>query len=80
MSRLLDVPFLAEESYVQFLADCREDLDSVHFSLLPTQRLDSRIQLERGNVVDRLTDLLAGLPGVKNMSCSTAVSMDLLCL
>ncbi len=65
MSGLLDVPFLPEEPYAEFLADCGEDLDSVHFSLLATRRLDNRIQLQGSDLLDPLADLLAGLPGVK---------------
>jgi collagenase-like PrtC family protease len=46
MKPFLNVPFLPEERYVDFLCQCRDDLDSVHFSLLHSRSLDSRIQLE----------------------------------
>lgn len=46
MKPYLNVPFLPEERYVDFLLQCAEDLDSVHFSLLHRRGLDSRIQIE----------------------------------
>ncbi|WP_051309358.1 hypothetical protein [Desulfogranum japonicum] len=45
MKPQFDVPFLVEKSYVDYLVDCEEELDSVHFSLMKSQKLDSRIQL-----------------------------------
>lgn len=47
MKPYLNVPFLPEDSYIEFLSQCIADLDSVHFSLLHNQRgLDSRIRIE----------------------------------
>ncbi len=46
MKPFLNVPFLPEERYVDFLLECVNDLDSIHFSLLHSRALDSRIQIE----------------------------------
>ena len=47
MKPYLNVPFLPEDSYIDFLSQCITDLDSVHFSLLTNQTgLDSRIRIE----------------------------------
>jgi collagenase-like PrtC family protease len=45
MKPFLNVPFLPEERYVDFLTDCAADLDSVHFNLQHSQVLDSRIRI-----------------------------------
>jgi len=63
MIPLFDVPFLPEETYVEFLNDCSEELDSVQFSLLNDRRLDNRIQLESLDLHDRNIELLARLSG-----------------
>lgn len=56
MKPYLNIPFLPEDRYVEFLTGCIEDLDSIHFSLLHNQRnLDSRIQVEPG--IARQTNL-----------------------
>ena len=46
MKPFLNVPFLPDERYIDFLIECAEDLDSVHFSLMHSQALDSRVQME----------------------------------
>jgi len=46
MKPYLNVPFLPEERYVDYLIQCSGELDSVHFSLLHSRGLDSRIQIE----------------------------------
>ncbi|WP_035246512.1 hypothetical protein [Desulfogranum mediterraneum] len=58
MKSLFDVPFLPEASYVDFLRDNVDELDSVHFSLLPGARLDSRIlQAEQAERSENLAQL-----------------------
>ncbi len=64
MTPFLDVPFLAEEGYVEFLRTCREEIACVHFSLFAGRRLDNRIQLDTLDVHEKPLDLLAGLDGV----------------
>ncbi len=59
----LDVPFLPEETYVEFLNNCSGELDCVQFSLLGGRRLDSRIQLESLDFHDASIELLAELSG-----------------
>ena len=63
MTPFLDVPFLPEDGYVEFLNNCSEELDCVQFSLLGGHRLDSRIQLETFDLHDRLIELLGLLSG-----------------
>ncbi|WP_051553582.1 hypothetical protein [Desulfobulbus elongatus] len=46
MKPFLNVPFLPEGRYIDFLGHCVADLDSVHFSLLHSRALDSRIRIE----------------------------------
>ena len=64
MTPYLDVPFLPEDGYVEFLHDCEQEIDSVQFSLHNGSRLDSRILfLESPGRQDRLIELLGRLPG-----------------
>lgn len=63
MKPFLNVPFLAEERYVDFLVGCCEDLDSVHFSLMHSQALDNRIQIETPAAHATLIDRLRRLAG-----------------
>jgi len=65
MKPFLNVPFLPEERYVDFLCQCADDLDSVHFSLLHSRALDSRIQLEPLPAQETIIAGLERLPGVK---------------
>jgi collagenase-like PrtC family protease len=58
MKPYLNVPFLPEERYVDFLTECAADLDSVHFSLLHNQALDSRIRI---HPPDNLEKVICGL-------------------
>ncbi|WP_310600102.1 hypothetical protein [Desulfobulbus sp.] len=46
MKPFLNVPFLPEDKYVDFLCQCAADLDSTYFSLLHSQILDCRTQIE----------------------------------
>lgn len=62
MTPTLDVPFLPEELYVEFLNDCSGELDCVQFSLLGGRRLDNRIQLESLDLHDTSIELLGELP------------------
>jgi len=43
MTPFLDVPFLPEETYVEFINGNSDCIDSVHFSLMGAKRLDNRI-------------------------------------
>jgi hypothetical protein len=61
---LLDVPFLPDPGYVDFLAGNTESLLAVHFSLHAPEALDARLQLETTDA-DRLASLLTRLPGPK---------------
>ena len=63
MTPVLDVPFLPEDGYVEFLNARNDKLDSVHFSLLGGHWLDSRVQLETPDLHDRLIELLGRLSG-----------------
>ncbi|PIE58044.1 MAG: hypothetical protein CSA33_05150 [Desulfobulbus propionicus] len=57
MKPQLDVPFLVEQSYVDFLVSCEDELDSVHFSLLKDQPLDSRVLLHLENTAEIIGQL-----------------------
>lgn len=65
MKPYLDVPFLPDEWFVDYLAGCSDDLDSVHFSLLLERTLDSRIILEPTDTRDKTIAGLRRLPSVK---------------
>ena len=65
MKPFLNVPFLPEDRYVDFLVQCAADLDSVHFSLLHSRALDSRIRIEPPVAQERILSGLARLPGSK---------------
>jgi len=63
MKPFLNVPFLPEERYVDFLLECADDLDSVHFSLLHNRALDSRIQLDPSGSQEQIIKGLERLRG-----------------
>ncbi len=63
MKPALDVPFLPEEQYVEFLKNCGPEIDCVQFSLMAGRRLDNRIQLETQDIHDRPIELLERLEG-----------------
>ncbi len=63
MKPFLNVPFLPEERYVEFLVQCAADLDSVHFSLLNSRALDSRVQIESPGTQKHITRGLERLQG-----------------
>ncbi|MGE4559410.1 MAG: hypothetical protein AB7E77_04385 [Desulfobulbus sp.] len=65
MKPFLNVPFLPEERYVDFLCQCAEDLESVHFSLLHSRSLDSRIRLEPLPAQESVIAGLERLQGVR---------------
>lgn len=65
MKPFLNVPFLPEERYVDFLIQCADDLDSVHYSLLHSRALDSRIQIEPPPAQEEIVAGLAALRGPK---------------
>lgn len=65
MKPFLNVPFLPEDRYVDFLVQCVDDLDSVHFSLLHSRSLDSRIQLEPPVTQEKIIAGLGRLQGPK---------------
>ena len=63
MKPFLNVPYLPEERYIAYLLECIQDLDSVHFGLLHSYTLDSRIQIEPAIAQDRIVQGLARLKG-----------------
>ncbi len=63
MKPFLNVPFLPEERYVDFLIECADDLDSVHFSLLQSRALDSRIQIDPTGAQEEIIRGLGRLQG-----------------
>ena len=66
MTPFLDVPFLPEEAYVEFLNSSSGSVDSVYFSLPGSQRLDNRSHAYPGETLAGLTKLLSQLaPGHK---------------
>ncbi len=65
MKSLFDVPFLPDPSYVELLAEHADELDCVHFSLLPDLHLDSRILLEDLQNSENYLEQLGRLQGVK---------------
>lgn len=65
MKPYLNVPFLPEERYVDFLIQCAGELDSIHFSLLHSRGLDSRIQIEPPGAQENILKGLLRLQGPK---------------
>ncbi len=65
MKPYLNVPFLPEDRYVDFLMQCTADLDSVHFSLLHSRALDSRIRIEPPTAQEKIISGLERLRGPK---------------
>jgi len=65
MTPFLDVPFLPEERYLDFLQTCRNDLACVHFSLFTGRQLDNRIRLDSPDMQEKSLDLLARLEGIR---------------
>ena len=65
MKPFLNVPFLPEDSYIDFLGQCSADLDSVHFSLPYRRTLDSRIRTEPAATPEAIIAGLERLPGPK---------------
>ncbi|CAK8719578.1 MAG: Collagenase-like protease, PrtC family [Candidatus Electronema aureum] len=58
MTPFLDVPFLPEEAYIEFLNSNSGHIDSVHFSLPGVQRMDNRAHSKSVETVDVLAGLL----------------------
>jgi collagenase-like PrtC family protease len=65
MKPFLNVPFLPDDRYIDFLLQCTADLDSVHFSLLHSRALDSRIRIETPIAQGRIISSLERLQGPK---------------
>ena len=65
MKPFLNVPFLPEDRYIDFLLQCTADLDSVHFSLLHSRALDSRIRIETPIAQGKIISGLERLQGPK---------------
>jgi collagenase-like PrtC family protease len=61
MTPFLDVPFLPEEAYVEFLNRCGGSVDSVYFSLPNEQRLDNRSHACTGETLAHQIKLLKRL-------------------
>lgn len=58
MTPFLDVPFLPEEAYIEFLNNNSAHIDSVHFSLMGDKRMDNRIDPESFDDPERLIRML----------------------
>jgi len=58
MTPFLDVPFLPEEAYIEFLNSSSGHIDSVHFSLPGAQRMDNRAHSQSVETVEALAGLL----------------------
>lgn len=58
MTPFLDVPFLPEETYIEFLNSSSSHIDSVHFSLPGSQRMDNRAHSQSVESVETLAGLL----------------------
>ncbi|WP_417911841.1 hypothetical protein [Candidatus Electronema sp. TJ] len=61
MTRFLDVPFLPEPDYVEFLNSRASHIDSVHFSLPGVRRMDSQAHSQAVASLDALAELLGQL-------------------
>jgi len=61
MNPILNVPFLPEPSYIDFLTSVEDHLDSLQFCFPGPCRLDSRIRLESLDMDEQLTTGLARL-------------------
>ncbi|WP_420209036.1 hypothetical protein [Candidatus Electronema sp. JC] len=58
MTPFLDVPFLPEEAYIEFLNSSSSHIDSVHFSLPGARRMDNRAHSQTVETVEALAGLL----------------------
>ncbi len=65
MRPFLDVPFLPEETYIEFLNSNSAHIDTVHFSLTGQKRLDNSVAPQSINNLDAVIRLLTQL-SVKN--------------
>ncbi len=63
MTPVFDVPFLPEAQYVEFLAECADELDSVHFALALSRSLDHRVRFGDAGIDSNLVSLLGRLRG-----------------
>ncbi len=63
MTPFLDVPFLADHDYVDFLNDNNKAVDCVQISLPGEARLDNRVLVSRGDDPDSLLNTLTRLNG-----------------
>ncbi|XOF35332.1 MAG: hypothetical protein ACL93V_08630 [Candidatus Electrothrix sp. YB6] len=61
MTPFLDVPFLPEETYVEFLNSNSAYIDTVHFSLMGVKRLDNQTDPQAIDNLDTIIRLLAQL-------------------
>ncbi|MCF6187080.1 MAG: hypothetical protein L3J49_06335 [Desulfobulbaceae bacterium] len=61
MKPILNVPFLPEPSYIDFLVSIEDHLDSLQFNFFGPRRLDSRIRLESLDMDEQLTAGLSRL-------------------
>lgn len=64
MNPYLNVPFLPDEGYTSFLAERRQYIDTIQFSLPSEKPLDSRVRLN-GPESEEQMRLLAGLGGLR---------------
>ncbi|MCI5157380.1 MAG: hypothetical protein D3906_02885, partial [Candidatus Electrothrix sp. AUS1_2] len=65
MRPFLDVPFLPEESYIEFINSNSAYIDSIHFSLMGAKRLDNRVDPRSINNLDTIIRMV-GQVEVKN--------------
>ncbi len=63
MNPVLNVPFLPDTGYIDYLVSIEEHLASLQFSLLGARSLDSRIRLESLDTHQEITQGLARLKG-----------------
>ena len=61
MKPFLNVPFLPEDSYIDFLGQCAADLDSVHFNLLHSRTPGN------GAPIDPVIDQAANIAGLERL-------------
>ena len=63
MTPFLDVPFLAEEAYIDFLYSNRNYLESIHFSLIGEKKMDNGLHSSGSYDTKTVIELLGRLSG-----------------
>ncbi|WP_339136597.1 MAG: hypothetical protein WGN25_01810 [Candidatus Electrothrix sp. GW3-4] len=62
MTPFLDIPFLPEDSYIEFINSKSDQIDSIHFSLMGAQRLNNRVDPQS---IDNLDAIIRMVEQVK---------------